>query len=76
VLADVLEDTVGVVDGEGRAAELPADAVVLAPHLAARTDLVARFADAAPEVHVVGDCREPRVLLNAVHEAFEAALEI
>jgi NADPH-dependent 2,4-dienoyl-CoA reductase/sulfur reductase-like enzyme len=76
VLAEVLEDTVTVVDREGRAAELPADAVVLAPHLAARSELAARFADAAPEVHVIGDCREPRVLLNAIHEAFETALEI
>jgi hypothetical protein len=32
--------------------------------------------DTAAEVHVVGDCREPRILFNAIHEAFEAALEI
>jgi hypothetical protein len=25
---------------------------------------------------VVGDCRAPRILFNAIHEAFEAALEI
>jgi 2,4-dienoyl-CoA reductase-like NADH-dependent reductase (Old Yellow Enzyme family)/thioredoxin reductase len=75
MLTEILDDTV-VVHADGRAAELPADAVVLAPHLAARTDLVAAFADVAPEVYVVGDCREPRVLLNAIHEAFEAALEI
>jgi hypothetical protein len=38
--------------------------------------VVAGFADVASQVYVVGDCREPRVLLNAIHEAFEAALEI
>ncbi len=76
VLTEILEDTVAVVESTGRAAELPADAVVLAPHLAARSDVVAGFADAASQVYVVGDCREPRVLLNAIHEGFEAALEI
>jgi 2,4-dienoyl-CoA reductase-like NADH-dependent reductase (Old Yellow Enzyme family)/thioredoxin reductase len=76
VLSGILEDTVAVVESTGRATELPADAVVLAPHLAARSDVVAGFADVASQVYVVGDCREPRVLLNAIHEAFEAALEI
>jgi NADPH-dependent 2,4-dienoyl-CoA reductase/sulfur reductase-like enzyme len=63
-------------DGSGADVELPADAVVLAPVLKARTEAVEALLNTADEVHVVGDCRVPRILFNAVHEAFEAALEI
>ncbi len=63
-------------DSEGWESELAADVVVLAPVLQARSQVVAGLLDSAPEVHVVGDCREPRILFNAIHEAFEAALEI
>jgi NADPH-dependent 2,4-dienoyl-CoA reductase/sulfur reductase-like enzyme len=65
-----------VSDGSGADVELPADAVVLAPVLKARTEAVEALLNTADEVHVVGDCRAPRILFNAVHEAFEAALEI
>ena len=63
-------------DDQGQDSELEADVVVLAPGLRARTGVVEALLDTAPEVHVVGDCREPRILFNAIHEAFEAALEI
>jgi 2,4-dienoyl-CoA reductase-like NADH-dependent reductase (Old Yellow Enzyme family)/thioredoxin reductase len=76
VLAEVRPGRVVVRDGAGRESELEADAVVLAPVLRARSETVSALLDSAPEVHVVGDCREPRILFNAIHEAFEAAVEI
>ncbi len=63
-------------DEAGGEEELPADAVVLAPSLRSRTGVVDALRDTAEEVYVVGDCRAPRILFNAIHEAFEAALEI
>ena len=51
-------------------------ATVLAPVLKARTEVVEALLETAEEVHVVGDCRAPRILFNAVHEAFEAAMEV
>jgi NADPH-dependent 2,4-dienoyl-CoA reductase/sulfur reductase-like enzyme len=63
-------------DESGVDVELPAEAVVLAPVLRARTEVVEALLDTAEEVHVVGDCRAPRILFNAIHEAFEAAMEI
>jgi 2,4-dienoyl-CoA reductase-like NADH-dependent reductase (Old Yellow Enzyme family)/thioredoxin reductase len=76
VLKEVRDGRVVVRDAQGNDTELEADIVVLAPELRARTGVVEAFRDVAPEVHVIGDCREPRILFNAIHEAFEAAVEI
>ncbi len=76
VLKEVGTGKVVVRDDQGQESELAADSVVLAPALRARAQVVEGLLESAPEVHVVGDCREPRILFNAVHEAFEAALEI
>jgi 2,4-dienoyl-CoA reductase-like NADH-dependent reductase (Old Yellow Enzyme family)/thioredoxin reductase len=76
VLKEVRGDKAVVRDEAGRDFELQADAIVLAPVLKPRADVVEALADLVEEVRVVGDCREPRILFNAIHEAFEAALEI
>ena len=76
VLKAIAAGKVVVSDESGADVELPADAVVMAPVLRARTEVVEALLDIAEEVNVVGDCREPRILFNAIHEAFEAALEI
>ena len=76
VLREVRVGSVIVRDDQGQDSELEADVVVLAPGLRARTGVVEALLDTAPEVHVIGDCREPRILFNAIHEAFEAALEM
>jgi len=62
--------------GEERHEELPADAVVVAPTLRPRTEVADRFADLVEEVRVIGDCKAPRILFNAIHEGFEAAIEL
>ena len=76
VLKEVRVGSVVVRDDQGHDSQLEADVVVLAPELRARTGVVEALLDTAPEVHIIGDCREPRILFNAIHEAFEAALEI
>jgi 2,4-dienoyl-CoA reductase-like NADH-dependent reductase (Old Yellow Enzyme family)/NADPH-dependent 2,4-dienoyl-CoA reductase/sulfur reductase-like enzyme len=75
VLGEILDGKIVVDEAHGQA-ELQADAVVLAPVLRARSEAVEALLHTAQEVHVVGDCREPRILFNAIHEAFEAAVEI
>lgn len=29
-----------------------------------------------PEIHLIGDCREPHLILEAIHEGFRTALTI
>jgi NADPH-dependent 2,4-dienoyl-CoA reductase/sulfur reductase-like enzyme len=76
VLHGVADGSVAVRDAKGREQELPADAVVVAPNLRSLSEVAEAFKNSASEVHVVGDCRSPRILYDAVHEAFEAALDM
>lgn len=69
----------GVVACDGPAGApttLPADAVIVAPRLRARREVFDRLCDLAEDVYVVGDAKAPRILYNAVHDGFEAAIEI
>jgi thioredoxin reductase len=76
VLERVLYGKVAVRGAAGEEQTLLAEAVVLAPPLLSRRALVDRCSGLAEEVHVVGDCRAPRVLFDAIHEGFEAALSV
>ena len=76
VLESVADGVVRTVDQVGAAGEIATDTVVLALNLRPRLELIDQLKDLAPEVHVVGDCKAPRALFAAVHEGFEAALEI
>ena len=76
MLEEVVDGNVVVSEEQGRLSQLPADAVVLAPVLRSRNAVVQSLLHVAEEVHVVGDCRKPRILFNAIHDAFEAALDI
>ena len=76
VLESVLDSKVVGRDASGREVILPGNAVVVAPNLRARSAVVEGLMRVNAEIHVVGDCKDPRILFNAVHEGFEAALEI
>jgi pyruvate/2-oxoglutarate dehydrogenase complex dihydrolipoamide dehydrogenase (E3) component len=75
-LQSVASGGVRTVDGVGATGEIAADTVVLALDLRPRFEVIDQLKDLAPEVYVVGDCKAPRALFAAVHEGFEAALEI
>jgi len=75
-LESVVAGGVRTIDRSGAGNELAADSVVVALDLRPRLEMVDRLRDLAQEVYVVGDCKTPRALFAAVHEGFEAALEI
>ncbi len=76
VLEEIQYGKVAAQDGAGEEQTLTAESVVLAPNLCSRAGVVAKFLALADEVHVVGDCKAPRILFNAVHEGFEAGISI
>lgn len=76
VLEKILYGKVAARDAAGEEQELAAESVVLAPNLRSRRAVVQKFVGVADEVHIVGDCRAPRILFDAIHEGFEAALEM
>jgi NADH dehydrogenase FAD-containing subunit len=61
-------------DGEGKV--LPADTVVVAAGLASRRELVDAPARSTVETHVVGSCREPGQIAEAIREGFEVGLKM
>jgi pyruvate/2-oxoglutarate dehydrogenase complex dihydrolipoamide dehydrogenase (E3) component len=76
LLQQITTDSVTVRGGNGQEQALSADAVVLAPRQDSRTATADGFFGLADEVHLVGDCRSPRILFNAIHEGFETAVGI
>ena len=76
VLDEITTSGAIVCGQDGPVQMLTADRVVLAPPLRARAGLVAELSALAEEVHVIGDCKSPRILFNAIHEGFDAALDM
>ncbi len=75
-VVEVRAGTVVAETSDGERTEIPAESIVSAVGLRPRTEVVAALKAAAPCVSVVGDCVKPRLILQAVVEGFEAAIEI
>jgi pyruvate/2-oxoglutarate dehydrogenase complex dihydrolipoamide dehydrogenase (E3) component len=57
-----------ITDKEGKKRTIEVDTVVLAAGAQPRTELQAALQGRLPELHLVGDCVEPRGILEAIHE--------
>ena len=55
---------------------IPADSVVIAAGARAENDLLNEIVNLVPEIHTVGDAKEPRKALEAIKEGFLAGLQI
>lgn len=75
-VVEVRDGAVVVVGPEGSSYEIQGDTLVVALGARSRVDVVDRLRGLAEEVHVVGDAVRPRIIYDAVHEGFEAAMEI
>ena len=73
---EIMEDGVWIVDKGHKRRQIPAGSVVLALGLKSRTDVLEELRGLAPEVYVIGDCLRPRKLMDAIHEAFNMAIEL
>ncbi|MCE5253713.1 MAG: FAD-dependent oxidoreductase [Actinomycetia bacterium] len=76
VLAEVAPGLVTLEGDGGRREQVPADTLVLATDRRPRSEVLESLGSLVQNVHVVGDCRLPRILYDAVHEGFRAALEV
>ena len=71
---EIKKDAV-VIEKNGKEMIIPADTVVISGGLVPDRDLIEALKGKIP-VKEVGDCIEPRKIMEAVHEGFKAALEI
>ncbi|MDO8473048.1 MAG: FAD-dependent oxidoreductase [Dehalococcoidia bacterium] len=69
----VSEEGLIVADKDGNETTLEADTVVLAVGMKRSENLARALADKVPQVYVIGDCVEPRKVINAIREAYRAA---
>ncbi len=65
-----------VVQGAGGEQVLEADSVVLASGMRSNKELETGLAGQLPELHTVGDCVEPRKIIDAVWQGFHAGRNV
>ncbi len=74
-VTSITDDGVVVEQGEQELL-LPADTVILAAGAAPCRELHDKLAESGLEVHLIGDAKEPRKIVEAIHEGFHSALQI
>jgi len=76
---EAITDTgIRTIDKNFNSKDYPADTIVLAAGMKARKDKVNELRRLIPEteVFIIGDCYQPRKILNATHDGFNSAVEI
>ena len=64
------------VEFQGKKEIVPADTVVIALGVQRNMDLEEALKSLKAETYQIGDCRDPRKALEAIHEGFKTACEI
>lgn len=72
-VSEITNEGIVIVDKQGNKDILRADTVVLAVRLEPDRKLVEALQDKLTEVYAIGDCVEPRIVLNAIGEGFRTA---
>ena len=75
-VVEVRDGSVVAAGPDGAPHEITGETLVLALGARSRIEEVEKLKGLAGEVHVVGDAVEARIIYDAVHEGFEAAMEI
>jgi hypothetical protein len=75
-LEEIAAEGVIAIDKTWKHIVLPADTVVLSLGFKSRTDIANSFCDKAPDAFLIGDCRKPKDLKQAIHDGFNIAVEI
>ena len=75
-LESVAPGSVTVVGEDGQREKIQVDTVVVAGSRRPRLEMVDALLPLVDDAYVVGDCKAPRILYDAVHEGFDAGLEL
>jgi len=76
VLSEVTDKGVVVIDKSFAKQEIPADTVVIAVGLKAKSELYDALADKYTDIYLIGDAREPKKIMDAIWNAYEVARNI
>ncbi len=70
---EITDEGVTIADKDDKRSTLKADTVMLAVGLKSDRRLLEILKDKVPEVYAIGDCVEPRKVINAIWEGFRLA---
>jgi len=70
---EITDKGIAIADKYGKRSTLEADTIVLAMGLRSNEGLLDALRDKVPEVYAIGDCVEPRKVINAIWEGFRIA---
>jgi 2,4-dienoyl-CoA reductase-like NADH-dependent reductase (Old Yellow Enzyme family)/NADPH-dependent 2,4-dienoyl-CoA reductase/sulfur reductase-like enzyme len=76
VVDRVDQGMVTLTNDAGRTSMIAMDSLVLATNRRPHAETVEALETCAPRCQIVGDCKAPRILYDAIHDGFEAALEL
>lgn len=72
----ITDKGVQFIDKEGKTQIIPADTVVLAVGTHSSNDIYQKLQDRVPELYIIGDAKQPRKAMDAIHEAAALAKEL
>ncbi len=73
---EITDKGLALVTGDGRKQTIEADTIIPAMPLKPNTDLFEALKGKIPEIYLIGDAREPHLILEAVSEGLRTALTI
>ncbi len=76
IYQEVTDKGLVVLDRTGRTQLLEADTVLVTLPLKRNPELVGALQGKAPEIHAIGDCSEPGLIIDAIAAGFEVGLSI
>lgn len=72
-LSEVVESGVRIIDSDGKESTIEADTVVMAVGMKPDTALFESLKNCSSRTFKIGDCRQPKNVMNAVWDAYEVA---
>ena len=75
-LEEIFDDGAVIIDKDWNREKIDADSVILSLGFKPRTKMVETLKGVAPEAYAIGDCMNPGKLMDAIHGAFNVAVEI
>jgi 2,4-dienoyl-CoA reductase (NADPH2) len=73
---EITDEGLVITTKEGEKQTLQADSIVPTSPLKPNTGLMKSLGGKAPEIYAIGDCREPRMIVDAIADAWEIANKI
>jgi 2-enoate reductase len=70
---EIIDEGIAIADKNDKRSILAADTVALALGFRPNSELLKTLNDQVPEVYAIGDCREPRKVINAIWEGYRIA---